>query len=570
MEFENQFYLLMKSLPSFKCLTGYFLLLCSSLLSAQTYYTNDWQTINATTTPPGDVYSITVGNEFMLIPVNVSESARTISGAVFYGYQLNHSDFIQRSVVRSASIPSGGEQILGWGSNQRHSFLLTAAGNNLYLEKVSIAANGSVELTGVTMSGNVPAYSAISSCIFTQSGVYLSAYDPDTSRVYMLNLTNQYWVSKPVSGDQPDNLPGITSFGWKADDGNCYVGIVGGENTDGTASNQGYYLNLTAGTAIGMSSNPENGGELEPYGDGTSNLARLSFRLAYASAVVVMNYYFGFGEKESRNIVALAGFRNTDGTLWNSDRVYPTSLQSSSKMVMGDISKAFTDESWWGNSSRTDLPQPRSGGNMQKVSVNGKATLLYYGGRDAAGNSSQTLYRLDTEAPYVAHGALPKFGLDYPLTLPYERAPLHYFSRNDNPSHLFTAVQSEVDSVNTNLAEYFTYEGISHWVVGNYTRNSMPVYRMYNSLSGAHFYTASFNEVLTVMETLDFFSLEGVGFFVFLHPEPGTMPVYRFWVPETASHYFTISEAEKNQLVSSGQQVRIYEGIAWYAYPSEN
>ena len=537
---------------------------------AQTYYSNDWQTVATTVTPPADVFSITVGNEFLLIPVNASGSVLSVAGATWYGYQINQSDFRERSVVRSGTLPSGGEQILGWGANHRHSYLLTAADQNLYLEKVAIAANETVELTGVAMAGNVPSFNDIQDCIITQSGIYLCAYDPDAAKVYLLNLTNHYWSSKTVSGEQPENLPGITSYGWKAEDGNCYLGIVGGENADGTASDQGFYLNLTAGTAIGMSINPENGGELEPFGDGVSNLGKLTFKLAYASAVVVMNYYFGWGEEETRNVVALAGYRNTDGTLWDSGRVYPTSLQSSSKLVLGDISKAFTNESWWANSSSTDLPQPRSSGNMQKIGISGQASLLYYGGIDQAGNATQTLYRLDTGAPYTSPGGLPTFGLNYPLTVPYEQAPLHYFSRNDNPSHLFTALQSEVDSVNTNLGQYFTYEGISHWVVSNYTRNSVPVYRMYNSLSGAHFYTASTAEVLTVLETMDFFSLEGVAFFVFLAPESGTMPVYRFWVPETASHYFTISEAEKNQLTTSGQQVRIYEGIAWYAYPAAN
>ena len=149
----------------------------------------------------------------------------------------------------------------------------------------------------------------------------------------------------------------------------------------------------------------------------------------------------------------------------------------------------------------------------------------------------------------------------------YQRIPLYRFSRNDNPSHFFTALESEKNSVISELGEYFSLEGASHYVVENHTLNSQPVYRMYNSLSGAHFYTASEAERDQVLANMSWFSLEGIGFYVFLAPEPETVPVYRFYVPQTGSHYFTIDEAEKNQLISSGQTEKSYDGIAWYAYP---
>ncbi len=150
----------------------------------------------------------------------------------------------------------------------------------------------------------------------------------------------------------------------------------------------------------------------------------------------------------------------------------------------------------------------------------------------------------------------------------YVKVPLYRFSRNDNPSHFFTAVEAEKEIVIEELGDYFSLEGISHYVVAAQQSTAMPVYRMYNSLSGAHFYTASEIEKNNVLATLDYFTLEGVAFYVFLWAEQGTLPVYRFYVPETGSHFFTIDEAEKNLLISSGQQTRIYEGIAWYAFPT--
>lgn len=152
---------------------------------------------------------------------------------------------------------------------------------------------------------------------------------------------------------------------------------------------------------------------------------------------------------------------------------------------------------------------------------------------------------------------------------PSVRVPLYRFSRNDNPSHFFTAVEEEKNIVLSELGDYFSLQGVSHYVLAGQVSNAWPVYRMYNSLSGAHFYTASAVERDNVLATMDYFSLEGIAFFVFLYPEPGTLPVYRFYVPQTGSHFFTISEAEKNLLISSGQTIKNYEGVAWYAYPSD-
>lgn len=151
----------------------------------------------------------------------------------------------------------------------------------------------------------------------------------------------------------------------------------------------------------------------------------------------------------------------------------------------------------------------------------------------------------------------------------YQRIPLYRFSRNDNPSHFFTALESEKEAVLQDLGDYFTLEGPSHYVIANHTLNSQPVYRMYNNLSGAHFYTASEDEIDNVLATMSWFSLEGIAFYVFLSPESGTLPVYRFYVPETGSHYFTIDEAEKNLLISSGQTIKQYDGISWYAYAKD-
>ena len=155
-------------------------------------------------------------------------------------------------------------------------------------------------------------------------------------------------------------------------------------------------------------------------------------------------------------------------------------------------------------------------------------------------------------------------------TEPYLPIPLHRFKRPANNSHFFTATAAEYENVLKFVdSGIFLYEGVSHNVVGNHTLNSQPVYRLYNRVSGSHFYTAIRNEMLTVLSNPNrIFSYEGVAFYVFLAPEPGTMPVYRFYAPPSGSHFFTISEAEKNVIRGSVSSDELsYDGVAWYAYP---
>ena len=153
---------------------------------------------------------------------------------------------------------------------------------------------------------------------------------------------------------------------------------------------------------------------------------------------------------------------------------------------------------------------------------------------------------------------------------PYQPIALHRFARPANNSHFFTANPAEYEQVLSFVEKgIFVYDGISHHVVGNHTLQSQPVYRLYNRLSGSHFYTAIRDEMLQVLANPNrIFSYEGVAFYVFLVPEIGTQPVYRFYAPPTGSHFFTISEAEKNILQASMPKEQLsYDGVAWYAYP---
>lgn len=151
----------------------------------------------------------------------------------------------------------------------------------------------------------------------------------------------------------------------------------------------------------------------------------------------------------------------------------------------------------------------------------------------------------------------------------YVFAPLYRFHRTDNNSHFFTAIEAEKNAVLTNLpSDIWKLEGVSHHVLLSQPVGALPVYRLFNKVSGAHFYTMTVSERDNVLSTMpNIFSLEGVGFYALSGPVGDAKPVYRFYAPRTGSHFFTISEAEKDWIRANISTDRLnFEGIAWWAF----
>jgi hypothetical protein len=90
----------------------------------------------------------------------------------------------------------------------------------------------------------------------------------------------------------------------------------------------------------------------------------------------------------------------------------------------------------------------------------------------------------------------------------------------------------------------------------------VPVYRLYNSTTQSHFFTASADECSAVLASLPYFVDEGVALFGLVNPSPLAVPVHRFYRPARGSHAYATTEAERDALAASGGAV--YEGIAYY------
>ncbi len=98
------------------------------------------------------------------------------------------------------------------------------------------------------------------------------------------------------------------------------------------------------------------------------------------------------------------------------------------------------------------------------------------------------------------------------------------------------------------------------------------VYRFWSPVTGLHFYTIREKEKNKLIATYaDVWTFEGPRFYAWsTQYDPDMVPVYRFWSETYASHFYTIKESEKNKLLNSFADVWTYEGVAFYAYATNN
>jgi len=149
---------------------------------------------------------------------------------------------------------------------------------------------------------------------------------------------------------------------------------------------------------------------------------------------------------------------------------------------------------------------------------------------------------------------------------------VYRFFRADVGVHFYTANPTERDNILENLPD-FTFEGASYQSVDP-TANSTevtPVYRFLNQNTGVHLYTTSETE-RDVVQELDSFSFEGEVFSAYT-PEDGSdvegaIPIYRFFNTNTGAHFYTPSVAERDNVEDNLPGFQS-EGIAYYAFPSD-
>ncbi|MCC0177186.1 S8 family serine peptidase [Waterburya agarophytonicola K14] len=148
---------------------------------------------------------------------------------------------------------------------------------------------------------------------------------------------------------------------------------------------------------------------------------------------------------------------------------------------------------------------------------------------------------------------------------------VYRFFRNDVGVHFYTANPAERDIVGE--LDNFSFEGVSYQSVDPAASSSevTPVYRFLNQDTGVHLYTTSETERDIVRE-LDNFSFEGEVFSAY-SLETGTsiegaIPIFRFFNTSTGAHFYTPSVAERDNVEDNLPDFQS-EGIAYYAFPTD-
>ncbi|MEP2757784.1 MAG: CAP domain-containing protein [Hyphomicrobiales bacterium] len=129
-------------------------------------------------------------------------------------------------------------------------------------------------------------------------------------------------------------------------------------------------------------------------------------------------------------------------------------------------------------------------------------------------------------------------------------------------AHFFTTSIDERNSVITNTPT-MTYEGNAFDSNATDAGGGAAVFRFFNSSSGVHFYTASADEASNIRANLPQFIDEGVVYYASLTAGSGGTPLYRFYNTQNGTHFYTTSESERDNTINTLGQYN-YEGIAYY------
>ena len=162
---------------------------------------------------------------------------------------------------------------------------------------------------------------------------------------------------------------------------------------------------------------------------------------------------------------------------------------------------------------------------------------------------------------------------DTELEISNEDGIVYSLFNEDTEGYLYTSSEAERDAVLENLPNYTLDESFSYRSVDldSITGSAVaePVYRFFNEDSGTHFYTISEVEKESVEANLSNFDLEteSSAFFAYAESQPDTIPIYRLYNTNTGAHFYTSSEEERGTLEDTADVIS--EGIAYYVPPVE-
>jgi uncharacterized protein YkwD len=141
--------------------------------------------------------------------------------------------------------------------------------------------------------------------------------------------------------------------------------------------------------------------------------------------------------------------------------------------------------------------------------------------------------------------------------------PVYRFYNAISGAHFFTASLAERDSLRAQPGSAFAYEGPAFQVSSQSAPNLSPVYRFFNSATGVHFYSISEDEKNHILQALPQYHLDGVAYYASKTAIEGYRPLYRAYVVNKGFHFYSVNATEASGVPNYQQ-----EGVAYYVVGS--
>ncbi|MGB5710672.1 MAG: hypothetical protein WBM44_07150, partial [Waterburya sp.] len=188
--------------------------------------------------------------------------------------------------------------------------------------------------------------------------------------------------------------------------------------------------------------------------------------------------------------------------------------------------------------------------SLPTLSGDAQSLVLTSSLSDLVGNDTN-----NTGDVFVVH--LDKFG----GTSHYSTEEVHRFYQFEKGFHFYTSDKNEINIVQQQSAAgtlAYQYESEKFSVLSDnkdaFTGETLagvkPVYRFFNTETGAHLYTSDEYEKSVIEDTLANYNFEGIKYYAF-ESEPTeieTIPVFRMLNNDTGSHLYTIDQNELNYI----------------------
>lgn len=199
---------------------------------------------------------------------------------------------------------------------------------------------------------------------------------------------------------------------------------------------------------------------------------------------------------------------------------------------------------------------PSGAGDSQTLDASQTAQLL------AKSAEINTRELAKAQAPSTQDGAV----LAQAVSKASARSPVYRFYNSQTGAHFYTISVAERNLVQNSLP-MFRYEGEAFFVSAVADTGLSPVYRFYNTLTGVHFYSISAEEKAYIEANLPQFHYEGIGYYASKTALPSMVPLYRFFVSTAGFHFYSASEAEKDRIRADLPHY-LFENVGYYVFNS--